>query len=86
MSDFKITEHKTIDDQWIALLVVGISIIISCIIIIVVLSVLWLYCQHHRKQLQHRNSRSIIKTNDIRKIPVQIDNQQIQNYETQVKT
>ena len=85
MSDFKLTERKTIDDQWIALLVVGIITIISSIIIIFVLSVLWLYYHQHGKQFQHRNS-TISRTNGIRKISVQIGNQQIQHYETQVKT
>ena len=76
--------HKRIDGPWIALLVLSILIIVSSIIAIIILCLIW--CRHKkRKSFRNENyTLSHKRTGTIRQIPVEIQDQQLKPYETQV--
>jgi hypothetical protein len=76
MEDRESSIIKQFDVSWIVLIIVGILVFILSVITIVVLCLLW---RRHRKSRQLNN-----KPNGSIQIPVQIENRQSQNYETQV--
>jgi hypothetical protein len=75
--------YKSIDDPWIGLLVLSIFIFVSSIIAIIVLHFLW---RRHQQLTQFYNESYILsnKPTGKRQIPVQMEDQQIKPYETQV--
>jgi heme/copper-type cytochrome/quinol oxidase subunit 2 len=75
---------RRIDVSWIILLVIGILIFISSIITIIVLCLLW---RRHRQRRQLNDKKSVLnnKPNVMNTpVPVQINDRQVQSYETQV--
>jgi len=80
--------RKSIDDQWIVLLVLSIFIFVASIIAMGVLFFCWRrYQQQQQQQTIHSDNRTVSLTNPPtgkRQIPVRFDERQDQAYETQV--
>lgn len=76
---------KTIDGPWIGLLVLSIFILVSSIIAIIALHFLWRrYRLQQHKQFQNQSYILSNKPTGKRQVPVQIQDQKPNPYETQV--
>lgn len=82
-SPIEVPVYKTIDGPWIGLLVLSILIFVISIIAIVVLYFLW---RRHQQNTQFYNESYILsnKPTGKTKIPIRIEDQQPNSFETQV--